>query len=107
MHTSKDTLAAVVLGNLIKRHVAQEIVSLSGTSDCALGEGARVCVYGQNRAELLENRARCYDAAKVFGVGLLNRKLARSGATIEAVAFENDPFNQIKHYRAELTVTYL
>ena len=101
MPTTNEATVAVILGNLIKRHVAEEIVALLGTSNVVKGEGARFTVYGDTREYLKENRARCFDAVKVFGCGLSNRK------GIKAVAFENVPFHQVKHYMAEFTVTYV
>lgn len=103
-----NATTAIILGNLMKRFVAQEIVNMLATGNVVRwGEGARILVYGDTLAELKENRARCYDAVKTFGVGLLKRKQSRNGSTIVAVPFANDPFNQIKHYYSELTVSYL
>lgn len=106
------TLTAVILGNLLKTHIAGEIVSMLASGNvlpslAVLGCPFRIRVYGDSKAELIENRKRCHDAAGVFGVGLKSRKQFASGATIMAVPFQNDPFNQIKHYFAEVTVTYV
>ena len=104
--------AAVILGTLIKTHVAREIVAMLSSVDVLapfkspLACQFKIRVYGQSVEELKTNRARCFDAARVFGVGLKIRKQTRS-STILAVGFPNDPFNQVKHYFSEMTVSYL
>jgi hypothetical protein len=100
-----NTTTAIVLGTLIKAHIAREIVAMNASEHVVLTGPFKICVYGSTLAELKENRARCFDAAGVFGVGL-RAKQTRSGSTTIAVPFENDPFGQTKHYYSELTVTY-
>ena len=108
MFMTNQSIAALILGSLLKNAIAAEIVSMlaSGNVLPSLTKAYRIRVYGDTKAELLENRARCRDAAKVFGVALGNRPQFRDGTTIAAVPFDNDPFHQIKHYFAEVFVTY-
>lgn len=67
------------------------------------GKIARVSVYGDTLEEIRENMGRVRDACKALGAKCGSVKSA-AGYSITPVAFENDPFNQIKHYFAQIRV---
>lgn len=104
-----NTLTALIACKMIKTFVAGEIVALCASNNVLPSMGRNpyvVRVYGDSKEELIENRKRCRDAVRVFGLTLKNRAQFKDGTTIAAIPFENDPFNQIKHYFAEVIVTY-
>lgn len=105
-----NALTAVLLGGLIKTHVAEQIESLLNSRNVIKPVHTRcafeVWVYGDTKEELIENRRRCRDAAQVFGVATKARKLFKTGETIERVDY-TPAYLGTKHYFSKVFVTYL
>lgn len=98
-----NTITAVVLGNLLKAEIARQIVELVNAGVFGVGKNV-FRVKGDTQAELKEVRSRCFDAAKVFGVGLKSRKQNSTGSTV--VKFHTGNYFQPAYFYSELVVTY-